>query len=318
MGKKDPQTVEQPDPWEVAQADATYNRIDQNTPFGSLTFSGPNRNQATMTFSPEMQQLFNTRMATDQSMMDNALGRLQGLDNNQIDLSQFGAIQGDAGLSEFDPSTLNLTELPTDMDAYRTEVEDATFRRGDRLLNPYYQRQERALTDRLANQGLPQGDRAYRDEFDSFRQNRSRAYQDLADQSVMMGGQETSRLLANALASRGQLFNEGVQSNVMNNQTRQQALVNQNAGRAQGLQEAMGIRGNAFNELASLLGLQQVQAPTMQNYFAPGQVDYLGAQGLSTNAGMFNAQQANQMSAAGMQGLFGLGNAGIGAWGMRG
>ena len=57
-----------PDPGQLAQNDADANRIDQTTPWGSLTFTGDDRNQANLEFSPEMQQLFNSQMGIDQQL----------------------------------------------------------------------------------------------------------------------------------------------------------------------------------------------------------------------------------------------------------
>lgn len=63
-----------PSPEEIGAAQARYNRIDQYTPWGSLTFEGPNRNQAVMNLSPES-------LALQESLMGlrmGALGQLMG------------------------------------------------------------------------------------------------------------------------------------------------------------------------------------------------------------------------------------------------
>jgi hypothetical protein len=317
MGKKSAPDAPQPvDPYQVARADADFNRIDQYTPYGSLTFGGPNRNQATLSFSPEMQQLMDSRFGMDQAMLDEAFSRMGSFDSAPIDLSQFGPIQSDAGLSEF--SATGLPELPGDMDPFRQRIEDAVFQRGRRLLEPQFQRQEDTLRDTLANQGLPQTSEAFLDQYSQFNTDRGNTYQNLADSAVMMGGQEASRLLADTLAQRGTLFGEQLTGSNFNNAVRQAGLQNQNTGRVQGLNEALGIRGNQFNELASLLGLQQVQAPQMQNFFGPGQVDFMGAQALNAqqqqNAyqGQLQQQQAmlGGLSSLGAAGLMGAGAAG--------
>lgn len=46
------------DPNQIIQQSAQVNRINQATPFGSLTYSGPNRSNARFALSPEMQRLF--------------------------------------------------------------------------------------------------------------------------------------------------------------------------------------------------------------------------------------------------------------------
>lgn len=306
MGKKStPKSPKPVDPAAVAQADAEYNRINQVTPYGNLTFSGPNRNTATLSLSPEMQSLFDTRIGVDQQMLNAALGRMGDLNQQPINLDDYGAIQSDAGLSEFNPQ--GLPELPGDMEGYRTRVEDAYFQRARRLLDPQFARQEESLRDTLANQGLPGTSEAFLDQYSQFNTDRGNTYSGLANEAVMYGGQEASRLLADALAQRGQVYGEQFQGAQFNNAVRQAALQNQNAGRVQALQEALGIRGNQFNELASLLGLQQVQPAQMQNFFGPGQVDYLGSEALNAQQRQAAYQAKLQSSQGAMGGLFGLG-----------
>jgi hypothetical protein len=310
MGKKSaPSPPEPVDPREVARADAEFNRIDQYTPYGSLIFSGPNRNVATLNLSPEMQGLMDTRFNVDQSMLDAALGRIGDLNQAPIDLGQFGPIQSDAGLSEFNPT--GLTELPGDMGSFRNRIEDNYFERANRLLEPQFARQEEALRGTLANQGLPTTSDAFLDQYSQFNTDRGNTYGNLANEAVMYGGQEASRLLADAMAQRGMQFGEQLTGTNFNNAVRQTGMQNANAARVQGLQEALGIRGNQFNELASLLGLQQVQAPQMQNFFGPGQVDYLGAQSLAAQQAQ-NAYQGQLQQQQGMLGgLSSLGAAAI-------
>lgn len=141
-------------------------------------------------------------------------------------------------------------------------------------------------------------------------------------QNMLAGTGFNNQALAQGLAAnadiRNQLFNEGIGLSGANNAAmaqnlalRQQLLQNQNAGRAQGLNEQAAVRQNQFNELASLLGLQQVQAPTFQNFIQPGQVDMMGAFGLQQSAlnNAYNAQMQNRSAMLG--GLFGLGSAAL-------
>jgi hypothetical protein len=491
MGKKSAPSAPQPvDPYEVARADAEFNRIDQYTPAGSLTFSGPNRNQANLEFSPEVQALFDQQLGLDSSMLGSSAERLAMMDPNQIDLSQFGPIQSNIdreglGFTSADLSGMpglnmpnfgtvgegpnlqgaanfagpnfgiqqgiegvnlptfgsdatvqqgidfsNLPGIPQDFGEFRNRVEDSVFQRGRRLMEPQFARQEAALRDTLANQGLPGTSEAFLDQQDQFNTNRNSAYADLADRSVLLGGQEASRQFANSLAGRqqgvgeilsqgqfanqaagqqfgqdlsrfgadmgaanaqfgqnlaqgqfgnqaanqdlsralatfgvgqqqagfnnqaaqqgfqnqlaGQGFNNqagamqlgaeqgirgqlsGEQFNLANSQNaanaqelglRQQMLANQNAARTMGLNEQIGIRGNAFNELASLLGLQQVQQPSMQNFFAPGQADFMGAQALNAQQQQNAYQGALMQQQGALGGLSGLGGALLGGMG---
>ena len=74
-------------------------------------------------------------------------------------------------------------------------------------------------------------------------------------------------------------------------------------------------RATQFNELASLLGLRQVASPGLNNFFQPGNVDMIGAYGMNQQGQMANARNATNLKGGMMDGLMGLGSAGIGQWG---
>jgi hypothetical protein len=311
MGKSAPRPPTPPDPRELAQADAEFNRINQITPKGNLTFSGPNRNVATQTFSPEIQALFDQGLGISNLLFGQVPGRLGALDQNPIDLSQFGDIQSDAGLQNFNFDQSGLPGIPGNFGEFRNEIEDAFFERSSRLLNPQFEQQEEQLRQTLANQGLFSGDQAATQQFETFGENRNRAFGDIANSAVLFGGQEASRQLADILGTRQQSFNNQFTSNQANNLIGQQNLGNQNAGRVQALNEIMGMRGNQFNEIAALLGLNQIQPQGLNNFFGPGQVDVLGANALNLNQQNQNFQAANNTKSAGLGGLATLGSAGI-------
>jgi hypothetical protein len=345
MGKKSAPSAPPPvDPYQVAQTDAYFNRINQYTPWGSIEYGGPDRNMAFLRLDSNLQANLDEQMRNDRAMTGQATERIAGLDPNQIDLSEFGPIQSEIDTSFYNPryldfgdiesqinlgnalDTSRLPGLPQDVGALRDEVESAFFNRADRLLAPKYEQMERSLRDTLVNQGLPQSDEAYNTEFSNFYDERGRTYGDLANSAVLFGGQEATRELQNALAARQQGFGElgqavdiltGLQSEpaAFNNAVdlqrigvEQQQLQNRNTGRSQGLSEQAGIRQNAFNELAAMLGLQQVQAPQLNSFYGPGQVDYLGAANLSANQAMQQYQMDMQRSNAALGGLFSLGS----------
>lgn len=156
-------------------------------------------------------------------------------------------------------STEGLPGLPQDFDAYRTGSERAFFDRSRGLLDEQFQTEEERLRQRLANQGTQAGNEGYGAELGIFNQRRNEAFGNLANEAVMFGGQEALRQLQGQGALRSTMFGE-----------------------------RGATRANQFNELASLLGLQQVQQPGMQNFFAPGQVDALGAFGMQQQGLMNN------------------------------
>ncbi len=272
MGKKSsPAPPPAPNPYEIARADAEFNRIDQFTPFGSLTYGGPNRNQATLEFNPQLQEILNSQMGMDAGLLNTGQQALPGLE---------GLIQSPLDLQ-------GLPNLPNDVEGYRTGVEDAFYDRSSRLLDEQFQLDEDRLRQTLANQGLQSGGEAFGTEFGLFNQRRGETYENLARDAVLFGGQEASRQLGDQARLRGQLFGE-----------------------------RGAVRSNQFNELGSLLGLQQVQQPGLQNFFGPGMtntVDAFGLQQQSLN-NAFNArnQRASSAKGAGAQLAGTLGSAWIG------
>lgn len=77
----------------------------------------------------------------------------------------------------------------------RERIEDALFSRGERLLNPQFDRQFNNLETSLANRGLPLTSDAFRTSVGDFNRGRDQAFLDLSDRSVLAGGQEQSRQL---------------------------------------------------------------------------------------------------------------------------
>ena len=74
-GGDDGEKVPQIDPNQLIQTQARVNRVDQLTPFGNLTFDGPDRNKLNFKLSPQMQALLNSQT----SFGTNATNRASGL-----------------------------------------------------------------------------------------------------------------------------------------------------------------------------------------------------------------------------------------------
>ncbi len=361
--------------------------------FGSFSDGGPS-SSATLSLNPALQLTENLRLTSDFNMLADALGRQANLDSNAINLDQFDPIQSELNLdgisfggpnfsglpslgnspslqtgvqgnqlaTGLDPTNL---QVPGDIGQFRGDVEQAVFDRGQRLLDPIFSDQERALRQSFATNGLPTSGEAVDRDLTRFEDSRNRAFVELADQAVITGGQEASRALGDLLGAQGQEFGQNLASGDFFNQAlntqfgqdlsaasfgnqalaqqfalgqdarnqlfneqiagssaqnaasaqnlalQQQLLQNANAARTQGLSEQSSIRQNQFNELASLLGLQQVQAPGFENFIQPGQVDVMGAFAMNQQAqqNAFNTQ--NQRYNAGLGGLFGLGSAAL-------
>lgn len=154
----------------------------------------------------------------------------------------------------------------------RATYEQALFDRQRGLLDPVFQEQEREMRSRLANQGLPVTSEAYGYDQGQFFDERNQQY---------------GRAALDATLGAGNLMGQDISN-------------------------AAALRSIPFNEIASLLGIQQVQPPNLSNFYAPRGTDFTGAQALQTQAQQQNYQQRSGMYNNLMSGLFDLGRAAMG------
>lgn len=225
-------------------------------------------------------------------------------------------------------STEGLTQLVSDPESFRTNIEQTLFNRQLGLLQPEFTRQRQDLEQNLANRGIPITSEAYDSALNRLESNQGEQLQRLAQQSTLAAGQESDRLVNQARQSRAQQFAEraaqgefglGAQQQAFNQaaqnvglanlgrsqQIQDQLLSNQiaNQQRQREIAERTALRGQQFNELAALLGGPQIQ---QASFFAPGSIDTQGAFGaqMAAQQNAFNQQLANQR--ANLGGLFGL------------
>lgn len=269
MGSKG--QVEPVDPYEVGRADAMFNRIDQYTPYGQLEFSGPERNRAHMTLSPQVAEILQKQLRSDTDVLDLAGGRMEGFEQGLPELVS------ELGIDINDPaSELN-----------REKIERAMFDRGSGLLEEYYGRARDDLTQSLANRGLqgagtPEITEGAFNEYDVLAENERDAVERLALDSVLAGGSEQDRML------NAQMGTTLTDANLRDSN-----------------------RSRQFNELAALLGLQQVAQPGLSNFFAPGDADVVSGFAMQNQGNMANAANATSTRNALLGGLSRLGSAAI-------
>lgn len=263
MGKKSGPTP--PDPMETANAQAQanaeavresalVNQINQVTPYGNVTYTGeigtPDRTQVT-TLNPGQQRVLDA-----QTGIAGILG--------DLGVTQAGALGGQLA----QPFSLDsLGQMSTGIDA-RNAAESALLGR----LEPMMARDEDALRNRLANQGITQGSEAYSNAMSDFSQGRNDA-----------------RLAAIAAAGGEQSRQFGMDQ----------------AARQQQLSELLTQRQQPINELAALL--QGAPAITTVQPNQSAQYNLQAPDIMGATMQQYNAQAANQASQMG--GLYGLGGA---------
>ena len=203
MGKSSPSVPQAPDPaataaaqtqsnLATAQAQSYINNVNQNTPWGSSTFTqnyvpqydskgnvingkGPEWTN-NVTLSPAEQQLLGTTQQRQQVLSDTALSQMQ---------------QAQGALS---------TPINTNSDQYRQQVVDANNAR----LEPMFAQSEENMRARLLKSGITQGSDAWNNEYRNFNQGKNDAYL----QSLAQGGNAMGQAEQQAIALRDQPLNE--------------------------------------------------------------------------------------------------------------
>lgn len=201
MGKKAPSPPPAPDPVATARAQAEFNveaartnaalnRINQNTPQGSMTYRdlGGDRWEQNVTLSPEQQRLYDLSTQAQTTYGEAANSQLNQVRDRLSSPFVFQAPVDDPGMS-------------------RDGVQEALLAR----INPDMERERAALESRLAAQGITMGSQAW----NTGMQDWQRMANDARYGAILNAGQEQNRLatlrqqaLQEQLALRAQPINE--------------------------------------------------------------------------------------------------------------
>ena len=171
---------------EMARTSAKANRVNYNTPYGSLNYSqNPNDQDqwtADVSLSPAQQALMSQQDKTSQNlanMTDSATSRV-------------GDAFGQALPESYDPTK-----------ATNTAYESIMAR-----LNPTYDSQQSSLDAKLANQGLTPGSEAWRTAQTQFGQTRNDAQTQAALQAINLGMNQQGQTYTQSAANRNIPINE--------------------------------------------------------------------------------------------------------------
>jgi len=281
---------------QAATTQARLNRLDENTPLGSVSFERSGFDElafqdaiAKFDQSKKGRESFgfvrptesdfatfsrNTELTpTGQETFEEQQGL--GLSLSQLANRQAGVVGETLG-TPLDFS--GAPQLPQIDEAARLRIEDALFGRQANRLNQQFGDQQDRLDVTLANQGIQRGSDTFNRSQESFGRTRNDAF-DIALQNAIAGG----------ASEQGRLF--GLQQ----------------AARNQGIGEIQAIRNQPINDISALLSNSQLSIP---NFGAIPQVgvaapDVLGANALSLNQGNLQSNLDQQFQ----NNLFGLGGA---------
>lgn len=296
MGKKSPKT---PDVIGAAQEegeqsretarDQTYaDRPDQYNAMGSNTWGQSMvRDPATgemvtkwtqnQTLSPEMQNLYNTQMQTNQQLGSTAAAmgdRITAEMGMPLNWDQFGDVEAGPQASGVIGAGIGPTTGPEgfewDGQSRRQAAEDASYGRATSRLDPQMEQRRKELEVRLRNRGLRAGDQAYESEMAAYGRDSTDAYEQARFGSTLEGRAEDAQSYGQAsntfgqnLTAEQQRYNQML-SGGQNDRAADQQAFNQemsaneraNALRQQQIQEYVDKRGFSLEEQQRLQGAQ--------------------------------------------------------------
>jgi len=224
----------------TANANANLNRVNQYTPTGSVEWTnlgnnpdGTSRWSSTQTYSPQEMSIFNLGQRTRQN-----IGQI-GVDQS----ARIGSLLG----------------TPIDMN---NAVESRLYDLGRSRLDPRFEQDRASLEQRLANQGIGVGTKAYQDSMSRFEQSRNDAYNQLA---LTGRGQAVQEVLA----QRNQPINE-ISALMSGSQVSQPNFVGVPQAQ-QANTDVAGIYNNNFNQQMAVANAQnQSQNAMMGGLFGLG------------------------------------------------
>lgn len=296
MGKKSPKT---PDVIGAAQEegeqsretarDKTYaDRPDQYNTMGSNTWGQSMvRDPATgemvtkwtqnQTLSPDMQNLYNTQMQTNQQLGSTAAAmgdRITAEMGMPLNWEQFGDVEAGPQASGVIGAGIGPTTGPEgfqwDGQSQRQAAEDASYGRATSRLDPQMEQRRQELEVRLRNRGLRAGDQAYESEMAAYGRDSTDAYEQARMGSTLEGRAEDAQSYGQAsntfgqnLTSEQQRYNQMLSGGQNDRAADQQAFDQEmsaneraNALRQQQINEYVGKRGQSLSEQQALQGAQ--------------------------------------------------------------
>lgn len=263
---------------QTADANASLNRVDQNTPYGSSTYTvgtnpdGSPKYTQNVTLSPAQQGLLNSTQQGEQTLANTAINSLGTVQNAYSTPFSYGGPQIQS----------QVNGGQSQADAIK-QAQDAAYNSQTQYLDPQFAQTEDHTRTQLANQGLQQGDKAYDDAILNFNNQKQQAYQSAQNSAVQSGD-----------AEQNTLYGQGLSSANLNN-----------SASAQSLNQQLGLYNQPLNTYNALMTGAQVQNPNFSSVPTATQAntDVAGI----TNSAYQNQLAQYQQQQSGINNLFSLG-----------
>lgn len=185
MGKKStPRTPRAPDPNELIRTQAEVNRVNTESPYGSVSWSGNQDTGFTQTteLSPEMQGLLDQQIGMASGGDQGKSYSSRDMPNPVAQIPDYqGQSQTPAGPYQNDMS------MGSYGDSQYQELERALYDREMNLIQPQFDQQTERFKQSMSDRGLPVGGDAYSDEYRLMADRQDRLSRDIALDSVLAG-----------------------------------------------------------------------------------------------------------------------------------
>jgi hypothetical protein len=314
MGKSKTPTIQQPDPYATAQAQAgankdaieataQYNQIQQKNPLLHTYYTGQigsNDRTKVDSYDPRLIDDLNRDLNTERIKDNQVYARISNLPYNNFSLPKENNT-----IKQLDFGNVPAMDVNASADA-RNNVIDTLYGEFTRRNDDRFNRDESKLRSYLLNQGAGnEANTGYRNAINDFRQNKDDAYQSAMTNAVVQGGTEQNRLVGLGQSERSRVINEQLQDATLRAQAR-----------ASGINEDLTGRNQNINELASLVqgagavSVPQLSSPTLAGSVAPADISgniYSNAN--AQNQAALQRAQSNSAKAGNLTGAVG----GIGA-----
>ena len=332
---------------DAALTNASLSRINQYTPYGSMTYKvgtstpsfnesgfnaaqsnfsqglssrAPTREEFTtagvpevsshIDFTPEGRQQFDQQNRISTAMgntSEQLAGRAQEAVGQPFNFDNAPALRSSINRSDMQSVAFD----PKDYGQERQQVIDSVFNDQASRLDPRFEQQQRGLETQLANQGITRGSEAWQSSMDGLGRDKNDAYRGALAQALQQGGGEQSRLAGMDLQNLSARM--GIRQN-QNNEAITDLQLN-NDGRTRSIEEQTFLRDRPMNELNSFRTGVHLQGPQFSGPAIPQGV------GPASIGGAFQQQYDGQMARYNAQvsennaltnGLFSMGAAAMG------
>ena len=261
----------------AARQATTANRIDQNNPYGSISYSQTPTYDANGVLNPDAGWSMNTTLSPTQQRQFDI--------NNQINEQLGGVAQQGLGyvrdaLGNPLQGANALSTNAGDPQLLQQNVQNALYNNAKQYLDPQFAQSDTALESKLANQGITRGSEAFNAAMLNQSNARQQAYESARNSAT-----------SGAVGAAQSMFGQNLQNSQL-----------QNATSAQDFASRQALQQNPINMLNAVRTGQQLNTatlPTQQNVAmqqGTAGPDMLGAATATGqyNQGIYNANQASQ------------------------